>query len=450
MHVELGARVTVDRTAGPARRTRPGGRPDHRPVHRDAAQPPGEVFAAAARCAPGSARRSPVRRPTRGRWCRPWSSVTTSRCPSRSSTDFRTCGLTHLAAVSGTNLTLVVGFLLLVARWAGCAGPGTDGGRACIGVAGFVLLARPEPSVLRAAAMGSVALLGHRGSRGAGQRGPCARRRGPGAAARRPVAGAVPRVRALVAGHGRHLVPRPAVPRRAAAPGCPGGRPRRVAVPFAAQLACTPVVAAVSEQVSLVAVPANLLVAAVVGARDGARSAGWVLMLAGARGRARLRLARRAVRLVDHHRRHPPRAAAERRAGLVTRAGVPSLVLGVLCLVVGLGRRPGAAPAALVGPALRRARRRDAATAADARLAASGLGDGRVRRRPGRRPGAQRRRRPRGRRRHRPGPAARWTRCLGRLGVRTRCRSSCSRTSTPTTSTACGRCSTAIAPVRWT
>ena len=33
--------------------------------------------------------------------------------------DFRTCGLTHLAAVSGTNLTLVVGFLLLVARWAG-------------------------------------------------------------------------------------------------------------------------------------------------------------------------------------------------------------------------------------------------------------------------------------------------------------------------------------------
>ena len=37
--------------------------------------------------------------------------------------DFRTCGLTHLAAVSGTNLTLVVGFLLLVARWAGC-GPG--------------------------------------------------------------------------------------------------------------------------------------------------------------------------------------------------------------------------------------------------------------------------------------------------------------------------------------
>ena len=73
--------------------------------------------------------------------------------------DFRTCGLTHLAAVSGTNLTLVVGFLLVVARWAGVRARGlvVVGG---LGVAGFVLLARPEPSVLRAAAMGSVALLG--------------------------------------------------------------------------------------------------------------------------------------------------------------------------------------------------------------------------------------------------------------------------------------------------
>ncbi len=38
-----------------------------------------------------------------------------------------------------------------------------------------------------------------------------------------------------------------------------------VAVPFAAQLACTPAVAALSGQVSLVAVVANLLVAGAVG-----------------------------------------------------------------------------------------------------------------------------------------------------------------------------------------
>ena len=36
--------------------------------------------------------------------------------------DFRTTGLTHLLAVSGTNLTLVVGFLLIVARWCGVRG----------------------------------------------------------------------------------------------------------------------------------------------------------------------------------------------------------------------------------------------------------------------------------------------------------------------------------------
>ena len=38
--------------------------------------------------------------------------------------DFRTTGLTHLLAVSGTNLTLVVGFLLVLGRWAGSAAAG--------------------------------------------------------------------------------------------------------------------------------------------------------------------------------------------------------------------------------------------------------------------------------------------------------------------------------------
>ena len=33
--------------------------------------------------------------------------------------DFQVTGLTHLLAVSGTNLTLVVGFLLIVGRWCG-------------------------------------------------------------------------------------------------------------------------------------------------------------------------------------------------------------------------------------------------------------------------------------------------------------------------------------------
>ena len=73
--------------------------------------------------------------------------------------DFRTTGLTHLLAVSGTNLTLLLGFLLVLARGLGVRGRGLLAVGA-VGVVGFVLLARPEPSVLRAAVMGSVALVG--------------------------------------------------------------------------------------------------------------------------------------------------------------------------------------------------------------------------------------------------------------------------------------------------
>ena len=53
----------------------------------------------------------------------------------------------------------MVGFLLVLARWAGVRARGLVL-VGVLGVAGFVLLARPEPSVLRAAAMGSVALVG--------------------------------------------------------------------------------------------------------------------------------------------------------------------------------------------------------------------------------------------------------------------------------------------------
>ena len=72
--------------------------------------------------------------------------------------DFRT-GMTHLLAVSGTNLTLVVGFVLILARWAGVRARGLIAVGA-LGVVGFVLLARTEPSVVRAAAMGTVGLIG--------------------------------------------------------------------------------------------------------------------------------------------------------------------------------------------------------------------------------------------------------------------------------------------------
>ena len=71
--------------------------------------------------------------------------------------DFQVTGLTHLTAVSGANLTLLLAFLLLLARSIGVRGRWLR----VVGLAGvvvFVALCRTEPSVLRAAAMGLVAL----------------------------------------------------------------------------------------------------------------------------------------------------------------------------------------------------------------------------------------------------------------------------------------------------
>jgi competence protein ComEC len=182
--------------------------------------------------------------------------------PESLSDDFRTSGLTHLLAVSGTNLTLVVGSLLILARWVGVRARGLVL-VGMVGVLGFVLLARTEPSVLRAATMGTVGLigLGHHG-----------RRRGT-----RALGAAV--LLLLLFDPWLALSPGFALSGLATAGIlwlAPGWRDRlvrwlprwvaeAVAVPLAAQLACTPLVAAISGQVSLVAVLANLLAAPAVG-----------------------------------------------------------------------------------------------------------------------------------------------------------------------------------------
>lgn len=81
----------------------------------------------------------------------------TSRVPSEMESQFKTTALTHLMAVSGANLTLMLGVVLALVR--------AVGGRgwlvrvvAAAGVGMFVLVCGPEPSVLRAAVMGLVAL----------------------------------------------------------------------------------------------------------------------------------------------------------------------------------------------------------------------------------------------------------------------------------------------------
>ena len=176
--------------------------------------------------------------------------------------DFRTTGLTHLLAVSGTNLTLVVGFLLVLARWCRVRGRWLYLVGAA-GIAGFVLLARTEPSVLRAAVMGSVALFAmgtdgrRRGARALGVAVLVLLLVEPGLAV------SVGFTLSVLATAGILLLA-PAW-RDALARWLPRWAAEAVAIPLAAQLACTPVVAAISGQVSLVAVVANLLVAPVVG-----------------------------------------------------------------------------------------------------------------------------------------------------------------------------------------
>ena len=176
--------------------------------------------------------------------------------------DFRATGLTHLLAVSGTNLTLLVGFLLVLARWLGVRGRGLYAVGA-VGIVGFVLLARAEPSVVRAAAMGTVALLGlgadgrRRGSRGLGVAVLALLLLQPALAVTVGFALSVAATAGII-----FLAPRW---RDALQRWLPRWLAEAVSVPAAAQLACTPLVAALSGQVSLVAVAANLLVAPAVG-----------------------------------------------------------------------------------------------------------------------------------------------------------------------------------------
>lgn len=182
--------------------------------------------------------------------------------PEELEADFRTAGLTHLTAVSGTNLTLVVGFLLVGARWIGVrrrwlvvVG--------LLGIAGFVLLARTEPSVVRAAAMGVVGLFAlgadgrRRGLRALGAAVVCLLLVQPALAVSPGFALSV-----LATGGIVLLVPGLV---RSMSRWLPAPLAEAVAVPLAAQLACTPLVAALSGEVSLVAVAANLLVAPAVG-----------------------------------------------------------------------------------------------------------------------------------------------------------------------------------------
>ena len=336
-----------------------------------------------------------------GAGARRWSTATTPGSTLPSQDDFRTTGLTHLLAVSGTNLTLVVGFGLVVARWLRVRGRWLYVVGAA-GIAGFVLVARAEPSVLRAAVMGTVALVGmgangrDRGTRALGVATVVLLLLEPG------LASAIGFALSVLATAGILLL----APgwRDALARWLPRWLAEAVAVPAAAQLACTPLIAAISGQVSLVAVLANLLAAPAVGPATVLGLLGGLLTLvAPPLGRLVGAGAGWCVAWIVE--------VARQMASLPTPAvGWGSGPVAIAAARRGERCRGGARTAA--GAAtyhrarlLRRAGRRRPGAGADARVAAGRVVAGGLRRRAGRRSGPQHRSAPhRGRRRRRSRP----------------------------------------------
>ncbi|KYH43915.1 ComEC/Rec2 family competence protein [Branchiibius sp. NY16-3462-2] len=185
----------------------------------------------------------------------------TSRISPELSADMRATGMTHLNAVSGSNVVFVMmaigwiaGWLRVRARWRVPF--------VLVGLAMFVLLCRPEPSVLRAGVMGAIAGLAMTWS---------GRRAGPAALGAAVVvllvvdpwlaasfgfalsalatAGLIFFARPWGAALARRLPARMALVADA------------VAIPIAAQAVCGPVIVLLQSSVSVVGVPANLLAA---------------------------------------------------------------------------------------------------------------------------------------------------------------------------------------------
>ncbi len=172
--------------------------------------------------------------------------------------DFRATGMTHLTAVSGSNVAIVVGAVLLLARWAR-AGPGIASAASFLGLAGFVILARPSPSVLRAAAMGALALIALASGRPRAALPALCASVAALVVIDPDLAGDAGFALSVLATGGLLLIaPRWRDGLRRC--GVPVGLAEALAVPAAAQVACGPVVAGISGTVSLVAIPANLLV----------------------------------------------------------------------------------------------------------------------------------------------------------------------------------------------
>lgn len=174
--------------------------------------------------------------------------------------DFRTAGLTHLTAVSGANVTIVCGAVLLAA---GLVGPRVAVGLAAVALIAFVVVVQPSASVLRAAVMGAIALfavVSRRRRQAIPALSACVLVLMVGTPELAVDVGFALSVSATAA----LVVLAPVWSRRLVDHGWPTPLAAAVSVAAAAQLVTAPLVAGMSGTVSLVAVVANLAVAAAI------------------------------------------------------------------------------------------------------------------------------------------------------------------------------------------
>ena len=175
---------------------------------------------------------------------------------------FRLAGLTHLVAVSGTNCSILIGAVVLVLRrlrvrpWV-CAVAGA------VVLVLFVVVARPSPSVLRAALMAGVALAALASGRPRSAL-PVLAAVTIGLLLWDPTLAASASFAMSVLASAALLVVAPGWADALRCRHVPVGLAESTAVAAAAHLVTAPVVAALSGQVSLVAVPANVLAEPVV------------------------------------------------------------------------------------------------------------------------------------------------------------------------------------------
>lgn len=171
--------------------------------------------------------------------------------------DFYVTGMTHLVAVSGTHCAIVTGFVFLLAR-AARAPPLVVAAVSAATVLGYVILCQASPSVVRAGFMGTIALLALATGR--------TRAAVPALGATITIlvvvdpqlAGSVAFALSVLATSGLLLLAprwRDGLRRR----GVPPGLAEAIAVPAAAQVAVSPLIAGMTGTISLVSVVANLV-----------------------------------------------------------------------------------------------------------------------------------------------------------------------------------------------